>query len=285
MRFPSATHPVLLCRTEAQAREALWRVGVILSRLKLTLHPTKTQVVYVGDGRQGFDFLGFHCRKAESWKYREKRHLQRWPGRRAMQRIGDKIKAITAPRHRLPEPVGPIVGSQPNQALRHWSAYFRVGNSTRKFHQLDDYVRERLALFLSKEDGTAGPHRALYNGGVLPEVGRMHVVVNRQVVHGSEVVKDLGKPCAREAHAWFDERGLETGHGLGPQRLQPDARTAPDQTATAPVLDSTPPSLRRVLPNAEHQRHKALNNRAENSHQPTRQRERVMRRFKSPEQV
>jgi group II intron reverse transcriptase/maturase len=56
---------VVLCRTEAQAREALWRLGVILSRLKLTLHPTKTQMVYVGDGRQGFDFLGFHCRKVD----------------------------------------------------------------------------------------------------------------------------------------------------------------------------------------------------------------------------
>ena len=105
MRLPSATHPVLLCRTEAQAGETLWRIGVILNRLKLTLHPTKTQVVYVGDGRQGFDFLGFHCRKVESWKYRGRRYLQRWPGRRAMQRIRDKIKALTAPRHKLPEPV------------------------------------------------------------------------------------------------------------------------------------------------------------------------------------
>src|SRR6266851_1813695 len=45
------------------------------------------------------------------------------------------------------------------------------------------------------------------------------------------------------------------------------------------------PALRRVLPNSEHRRHKRLNNRAENSHQPTRQRERVMWRFKSPEQA
>ena len=37
-----------------------------------------------------------------------------------------------------------------------------------------------------------------------------------------------------------------------------------------------------VLPSVEHRMHKRLNNRAENSHQPTRQRERVMRRFKSP---
>jgi putative transposase len=39
---------------------------------------------------------------------------------------------------------------------------------------------------------------------------------------------------------------------------------------------------RDVLPSVEHWRHKGLNNRAENSHQPTRERERRMRRFKSP---
>ncbi len=36
-----------------------------------------------------------------------------------------------------------------------------------------------------------------------------------------------------------------------------------------------------VMPSVEHRRHKRLNNRAENSHQPTRQRERTMRGFKS----
>jgi putative transposase len=43
-------------------------------------------------------------------------------------------------------------------------------------------------------------------------------------------------------------------------------------------------ALRRVLPDVDHRQHKGLNNRAENSHQPTRQRERLMRRFKSAEQ-
>ena len=37
-----------------------------------------------------------------------------------------------------------------------------------------------------------------------------------------------------------------------------------------------------ILPNVEHRRHKGLNNRAENSHQPSRERERRMQRFKSP---
>jgi putative transposase len=48
------------------------------------------------------------------------------------------------------------------------------------------------------------------------------------------------------------------------------------------TLASYPPAVRRVLPGVEHRRHKGLNNRAENSHRPTRRRERVLQRFKSP---
>jgi putative transposase len=38
---------------------------------------------------------------------------------------------------------------------------------------------------------------------------------------------------------------------------------------------------REILPGVEHRQHKGWNNRAENSHQPTRLREKKMRRFKS----
>jgi putative transposase len=40
-----------------------------------------------------------------------------------------------------------------------------------------------------------------------------------------------------------------------------------------------------LMPGVEHRRHKGLNNRAENSHQPTRRRERRMKRFKSAGQA
>src|SRR3954464_7922073 len=40
-----------------------------------------------------------------------------------------------------------------------------------------------------------------------------------------------------------------------------------------------------VMPSVEHRRHKGLNSRAENSHQPTRRRERPMKRFKSAGQA
>jgi putative transposase len=38
---------------------------------------------------------------------------------------------------------------------------------------------------------------------------------------------------------------------------------------------------REILPGVEHRQHRYLNNHAENSHQPSRQQERTMRRFKS----
>ena len=47
-------------------------------------------------------------------------------------------------------------------------------------------------------------------------------------------------------------------------------------------LKSYEAARKEVMPGVEHRQHKGLNNRAELSHQPTRQRERQMRRFKSP---
>lgn len=47
-------------------------------------------------------------------------------------------------------------------------------------------------------------------------------------------------------------------------------------------LKSYEAARKELIPGVEHRQHKGLNNRAELSHQPTRQRERQMRRFKSP---
>jgi putative transposase len=42
---------------------------------------------------------------------------------------------------------------------------------------------------------------------------------------------------------------------------------------------------REIMPGVEHRQHRGLNNRAENSHQPTRRRERITKRFKSAGQT
>ena len=50
-------------------------------------------------------------------------------------------------------------------------------------------------------------------------------------------------------------------------------------------LKSYGAAKREVMPHVEHRQSRYLNNRAENSHQPTRRRERQMQRFKSPGQA
>jgi len=61
-----------------------------------------------------------------------------------------------------------------------------------------------------------------------------------------------------------------------------DGEDARPRVVVTDTLASYPPAIRRALPGVEHRRHKGLNNRAENSHRPTRRRERVLQRFKAP---
>ncbi len=55
----------------------------------------------------------------------------------------------------------------------------------------------------------------------------------------------------------------------------------PPRVLITDKLASYPAAKKELMPGIEHRRHRGLNNRAENSHQPTRRRERQMKRFKS----
>jgi hypothetical protein len=59
----------------------------------------------------------------------------------------------------------------------------------------------------------------------------------------------------------------------------------PPRVMITDKLASYGAAKREVMPSIEHRQHKGLNNRAENSHQPTRRRERQMKRFKSAGQA
>jgi putative transposase len=64
------------------------------------------------------------------------------------------------------------------------------------------------------------------------------------------------------------------------RRLMKKTRAVPRVVVTD-RLRSCGAAHREALPSVEHRSHKSLNNRAENSHQPTRQRERAMKGFRS----
>ena len=161
---------VIVCRTEGAAQEAHQRVRKFLAGMGLTLHPEKTRVVDLRDGSDGFDYLGFHRRKVTSWRYRGKRYLHSWPSRRAMEQVRDRIKRIVAGRHRLGEPVQGIV-TEINRVLRGWGAYFRVGNSSRQFGQVDRYVRELVGQFTNRQTGRGGWGWGRYDEARLDHLG------------------------------------------------------------------------------------------------------------------
>ena len=86
---------VALCRSKAQAQAALEAIRDILASLGLELHPEKTKVVDLREGREGLDFLGCHFRARMSGRLREQRrivryYLHRWPSQQAMKRLRAK---------------------------------------------------------------------------------------------------------------------------------------------------------------------------------------------------
>ena len=147
---------VVLARSAREARAALEAAGEILAGLGLELHPEKTRVVDLREGREGFDFLGCHFRARVSGRLLERGirryYLHRWPSKRAMKRIRGKIKARTG-RNRVGIPDIRVVIKDLNPILRGWGNYFRTGNAADKFIEIDRYVAWRLKRLLIKRQG------------------------------------------------------------------------------------------------------------------------------------
>jgi RNA-directed DNA polymerase len=148
-----------------RAQAALDAVGEILTGLGLRLHPDKTRIVDLRQGREGFDFLGCHFHARMSGRLWEQRrimryYLHRWPSQKAMKRLREKVKARTG-RDRVGVRDIRTVIEDLNPMLRGWGNYFRTGNAATKFWQVDDYVVRRLRSLMIKKRG-----RNLHGGQV-----------------------------------------------------------------------------------------------------------------------
>ena len=147
---------VVLCRTTRDAEEAERRMRLILARLRLELHPEKTRRVNLGYGKEGFDFLGCHLHKRVSGRLLErgKRRyfLQRWPSTRSMKRVRQRVKELTDRRWNGVRDVRVLIRHL-NPVLRGWGEYFRTGNASIKFQDVDRCVERRLRRFLIRRVG------------------------------------------------------------------------------------------------------------------------------------
>ena len=160
---------VIVCRTEVQANRAKQRVGEIIAKLGLRLHPDKTRIVNLTCGKQGLDFLGFHLHKRKSRKW-QKWYLHAWPSRRAMSVIRERIRQVTNRRY-VGVSIDEIV-RRLNRALIAWSRYYQYGVPSECFAAIDSYVHERLAIFASNKHGLRGRNwMTRYNGEWFKRLG------------------------------------------------------------------------------------------------------------------
>ncbi|MGH9896064.1 MAG: reverse transcriptase domain-containing protein, partial [bacterium] len=145
---------VVLCPTKERADAALAALTEVLASLGLSLAMAKTHVVDLRVPGAGFDFLGFHHRRVESFTRKGRYFCARWPSGRAVRRAKERIRSHTD-RRLLLLPVEHIV-ERLNRFLVGWRGYFAKGNSTTVFHDLDQFVTERMARFISNKHGYHG---------------------------------------------------------------------------------------------------------------------------------
>jgi group II intron reverse transcriptase/maturase len=143
---------VILCRTRTQAEQALAKVHEIMGLLRLQLHPTKTRLVELGLGKEGFTFLGCYLRIVRS-HFKKRAYLFRWPSPRAMKAIRGRIHDLTESRRWAGmKDIREVIGEL-NPVLRGWGGYFRTGNASGKFNEIDSYVYRRLLRLLMRRGG------------------------------------------------------------------------------------------------------------------------------------
>jgi hypothetical protein len=158
-------------------------------------------------GAEGFDFLGFQQHKVESWRWRGRWYLQRWPSSRAMLSVRAKIRSLTD-RKLVGWPIEAIVPSSTAACgvgrllpPRQLGAEVRRDRPLRPraFGDLGQCEARppRTELATPPHGGVAGPPRRLspQRNGALRDCACL-------------AVNEVGKPGAGEPHARFDRGSL-----------------------------------------------------------------------------
>jgi group II intron reverse transcriptase/maturase len=161
---------VAMCGTESRAREALRRIGLVMDRLGLTLHPAKTRLVDLRRGKESFVFLGCSIRKKRSIQRTPRWHfMQRWPSPKATRRLRDRVRELTS-KGQSGKDVKQII-AELNPVLRGWGNFFRTGNADREFNKMDAFVIHSLRRWQHRRGGQRPTNRPQFTWDQLRGMG------------------------------------------------------------------------------------------------------------------
>ncbi|MCP4378509.1 MAG: group II intron reverse transcriptase/maturase, partial [bacterium] len=127
------------------AERAQQRLEEQLVPLGVELNPEKTHVVDMLKG-EAFGFLGFDLRRVQK-RSGNGYFIQMTPKKKARKAIKAKVREIV--RHGGALPAKDVV-ARINAALAGWANYFRVGNSSRAFSEVRDYVEMKIRTLLTR---------------------------------------------------------------------------------------------------------------------------------------
>ena len=165
---------VVICRTKKDAEHALQAVKSIMSRLELELHTEKTKLVSLWDGKEGFDFLGFHHRRkvSETSKGQKFSETHQFPSKKAMQKMKDNIREVFASRstllldiHKMIDVLNPKVIGMRN--------YYGLKNAGNQLNKIDWYIIKKFTLWYNyksqnrrRYSGISKVREIIYNNGL-----------------------------------------------------------------------------------------------------------------------
>lgn len=136
---------VIVCKTRKDAERSMKLIQEIMGRLELTLHPTKTKLVGLWDGKEGFDFLGMHFHKVRTQNARGVMYhtMQYWLTKKAENHIREVIRArLSAPSARINSLMSHLDFLR--MKVHGWRNYYATKWSSVKMRALDYYLRSCL---------------------------------------------------------------------------------------------------------------------------------------------
>jgi RNA-directed DNA polymerase len=127
-------------------------IGYIESRLEgkfqLEINREKTRVVDLREKGASLDFLGYTFRYDRDLKGRNRKYLNVFPSKKAVQRERAKLHEMTNS-HQCFKPIPVLIGEL-NRHLKGWVNYFSYGYPRGVFWEIDWYVRGRLIQHLRR---------------------------------------------------------------------------------------------------------------------------------------
>jgi RNA-directed DNA polymerase len=138
---------VILARYQTP-RLIQWVESLLEGRFRLTINREKTRVVRLDEPSASLDFLGFTFRYDRDLYGSGRRYLNVFPSNKALARLRDKVRTLTAP-SRCFQPIPEMIG-EIQQLLRGWKAYFAHGYPRVAFRKVNKFVQDRLLRQLSR---------------------------------------------------------------------------------------------------------------------------------------